>query len=62
MQVIKNSIESNLVPAISNYNHVSATDVNFAMPKLQDYEWEQIAQNVSAITFLQGLNIGRESI
>ncbi len=58
MQVIKNSIESNLIPAISNYNKVSITDVNFAMPKLQEYEWEQIAQNVSMITFLQGLNIG----
>ncbi len=58
MQVIKNSIESNLVPAISNYNKVSVTDANFAMPKLQDYEWEQVAQNISMITFLQGLNIG----
>ena len=58
MQVIKNSIESNLIPAISNYNEVSTSDVNFAMPRLQDYEWEQLAQNVSMITFLQGLNIG----
>ena len=58
LQVIRNSIESNLIVAISNYNNVSTSSVNFAMPRLQDYEWEQITQNVSMITFLQGLNIG----
>ena len=58
MQVIRNSIESNLMVAIANYNKISTSDVNFQMPKLQDYEWEQITQNISMITFLQGLNIG----
>lgn len=58
LQVIKNSIESNLMVAIANYNKVSTSEVNFQMPKLQDYEWEQITQNISMITFLQGLNIG----
>lgn len=58
LQVIKNAIESNLVSAISNYNKVSASEVNFAMPKLQEYEWDQITQNISMITFLQGINIG----
>ena len=58
LQVIKNAIENNLIPAISNYNSVSTSEVNFAMPRLQEYEWEQITQNISMITFLQGLNIG----
>lgn len=58
MEVIRNSIETNLMTAISNYNKVSTSSVNFAMPKLQDTEWEKITQNVSMITFLQGLNIG----
>lgn len=58
LQVIKNSIESNLITAISNYNNVSTSDVNFAMPKLQEYEWEEVTQNISMISFLQGLNIG----
>ncbi len=58
LKVIKNAIESNLIPAISNYNSISTSEVNFAMPKLQEYEWEQITQNISMITFLQGLNIG----
>lgn len=58
IEVIKNSIESNLIVAISNYNKVSTSDVNFAMPKLEDYEWEQLTENISMITFMQGLNIG----
>lgn len=58
MQVIKNSIESNLIAAIANYNKVSDADVNFAMPKLKEDEWEELTQNISVITFLQGLNIG----
>lgn len=58
LQVIRNSIETNLMVAIANYNKVSTVSVNFAMPKLQDTEWEQITQNVCMITFLQGLNIG----
>lgn len=57
-EVIKNSIESNLMAAIANYNNVSTSSVNFAMPKLQEYEWENITHNISIITFLQGLNIG----
>lgn len=58
IEVIKNSIESNLIAAISNFNNYSTSDVNFAMPKLQDYEWEQVTENISVITFLQGLSIG----
>lgn len=57
-EVIKNAIESNLIVAISNYNKVSTSDVNFAMPRLQDYEWEEVTKNISMITFLQGLSIG----
>ena len=58
LQVIRNSIESNLIPAIANFNKVSTSEVNFQMPKLNDEEWEKIMSNVSMITFLQGLNIG----
>ena len=58
LQVIKNSIESNLMIAIANYNKISISEVNFQMPKLQDHEWKQITDNISMITFLQGFNIG----
>lgn len=57
-QVIRNAIETSLIPAISNYNKVSTSEVNFAMPKLKEYEWDFITDDVSMITFLQGLSIG----
>lgn len=58
MEVIRNSIETNLMAAIANYNKESSVGVNFAMPKLQEYEWENITHSISMITFLQGLSIG----
>ena len=58
LEVIKHSIESNLSVAISNYNKISDASVNFQMPKLKDAEWEKVLNNVTMITFLQGLNIG----
>ena len=41
-EVIKNSIESNLMVAIANYNKVSTSDVKFAMPRLKDEEWDEL--------------------
>lgn len=59
LQVIKYSIEKNLSIAIANYNGYSTqTSTNFQMPKLKEEEWEKILNNVSIISFLQGLNIG----
>ena len=37
---------------------MSGTSVNFQMPKLDEPEWEQVVNNISIISFLQGLNIG----
>ena len=56
--VIKNSIETNLIAAISKYKEASSIEINFSMPKLRDYEWEQLTHNVAMITFMQGLSIG----
>lgn len=59
MSVIKYSIEKNLSIAIANYNRYSKTDnVNFQMPKLKEDEWDKIMDNISIISFLQGMNIG----
>lgn len=59
LAVIKYSIEKNLSIAIANYNtYGSETKVNFQMPKLKEDEWEKILNNISIISFLQGLNIG----
>lgn len=57
--VIRYSIEKNLSIAIANYNRYSETSkANFQMPKLKDDEWDKIMDNISIISFLQGLNIG----
>lgn len=57
--VIKHSIERNLSIAISNYNKIATgTTTEFMLPKLHDYEWERIFDNISVISFLQGLPIG----
>ncbi len=58
LAVIRYSIEKNLSIAIANYNKFSGADANFQMPKLKEDEWEKIMNNVSIISFLQGLNIG----
>lgn len=59
LQVIRYSIEKNLSIAIANYNNYDGGNSNnFLMPELQENEWERILNNVSIISFLQGLNIG----
>lgn len=59
LAVIRHVIERNLSIAISNYNNYSGgITTDFQMPKLKEDEWEKIINNVSIISFLQGLNIG----
>lgn len=58
LAVIRYSIEKNLSIAIANYNNYSGATNNFLMPKLKEDEWDTIVNNVSIISFLQGLNIG----
>lgn len=58
LAVIRYSIEKNLSIAIANYNNYSGVTANFQMPKLKEDEWDKIINNVSIISFLQGLNIG----
>ena len=58
VDVIKHSIEKNLSVAISNYNNYSGVTVDFQMPKLKDTDWDKIMDNISIISFLQGMSIG----
>lgn len=59
LAVIRYVIERNLSIAITNYNNYSGgITTDFQMPKLKEDEWEKIINNVSIISFLQGLNIG----
>lgn len=58
LAVIRYSIEKNLSVAIANYNSYTGVKTNFQMPKLKEDEWDQILNNVSIISFMQGLSIG----
>ncbi|MBQ2938374.1 MAG: hypothetical protein IJE05_05835 [Clostridia bacterium] len=58
IDVIKHSIERNLSVAISNFNYYSGVSVDFQMPKLKDSDWDKIMDNISIISFLQGVKIG----
>lgn len=58
LEVIRYSIEKNLPIAIANYNNYSQATADFQMPKLKEDEWDKIVNNISIISFLQGLNIG----
>ena len=58
IDVIKNSIETNLSVAISNFNNYSGVSTNFQMPRLKDSDWDKIMDNISIISFFQGVNIG----
>ena len=58
LAVIRYSIEKNLSIAIANYNNYTSSSANFQMPTLREDEWEKIINNVSIISFMQGLSIG----
>lgn len=58
LEVIRYSIEKNLSIAIANYNNYSGVTADFQMPKLKEDEWDKVVNNISIISFLQGLNIG----
>lgn len=58
LAVIRYVIESNLTVALANYNNYGAQTFDFSMPKLAEEDWDRILNNVSLISFLQGLSIG----
>lgn len=57
--IIRNSIQTNLAAAIANYaNHNDFTNFDFALPKIDEESWYQITNNISIISFMQGMPIG----
>ena len=59
LAVIRYTIEKNLSIAIKNYNHYSPTvEADFQMPELKETEWDKIMNNMTIISFLQGMPIG----
>ena len=56
--VIRYSIQKNLAMAIANFNKYSSSTNEFQMPNLSEEDWYSLINNVSCISFLQGLPIG----
>ena len=62
-EVIKQVVNDNLSAAIASYNKNSQNlgiVYNFKMPELKETEWERLIENVSMITFMQGLHLGNK--
>ncbi len=57
MEVIKNSIKYNLNLSISAYCQMKGSK-DFSLPILLDEEWDKILQNISIVSFMQGLDCG----
>ena len=57
-EVIRYSIESNLSVAIANFNSYTKSTTDFQMPKLTETDWEMLENEISIVSFLQGLNLG----
>lgn len=60
MAIIRKSIETNLTTAIANYNLQSGSNYEFVMPKVDEANWYKIVNNVSIVSFMQGLPIGQK--
>ncbi len=60
MAVIQKSIETNLTTAIANYNNRTGLNYEFVMPVINAENWYNIANNVSIISFMQGMIIGQK--
>lgn len=59
LAVIRYTIEKNLSIAIKNYNHYTqSVEADFEMPELKETEWDKIMNNMTLISFLQGIPIG----
>lgn len=58
MDVIISSIESNLMSIISNFNIHQNAGYEFALPVMTEDDWYKITNNITIVTFMQGLPIG----
>ncbi len=58
IDVIVSSIESSLVTSIKNFNDYTASSFEYTMPVLSEDDWYTIANNMTVVSFLQGLTIG----
>lgn len=58
MNVIRKSIETNLMSALATFTEHTVVGYEFSMPQLADNEWDKLQNNICMLTFLEGLPIG----
>ena len=58
MDVIISSIESNLMTIIANFNLHQNSGYEFVLPVMTEEDWYNIANNITVVSFMQGLPIG----
>lgn len=58
MNVIRKSIETNLLSAIATFTSHTVIGYEFSMPQLGEEEWDKIQNNVCMLTFFEGVPIG----
>ena len=58
MDVIISSIESNLLSIIANFNVHYNSGFEFTLPVLSEEDWYTITNNVTVVSFMQGIPIG----
>lgn len=58
VNIIRDSIQYNLNLAMSTYNKMLISTKDYAMPVMQNEEWEKILSNVSIVAFMQGYDCG----
>ena len=58
VNVIRDSIQYNLNMAMSTYNKMLLSAKDYAMPVMQEDEWEKILNNISIVAYMQGYDCG----
>ena len=58
LNVIRDSIQYNLNLAMTTYNNMLISTQDYAMPVMENEEWERILTNVSIVSFMQGYSCG----
>lgn len=57
MDVIISSIENSLMNAISNYSNYTGSTYDYNMPIIQEDEWDRICNNLTVVSFMQGVTL-----
>ena len=58
MDVIISSVESALDDSIANFNNYEPSSYSYMMPTITEDDWYKVANDLSVISFMQGLGVG----